>query len=140
MRRYSRPSLTMENLRERSPSFPSARPQLVDLNRCQIKIAPRLTYFFSLASPIYVPALQARTFKDPLLYSVSSALAFSRGIFKAKRARIPRARATTTARTIVSVFTATGPKAREIRKKKAERAPVEGYSTKRKRRRPFDKD
>lgn len=43
--RHNRPPSSMENLRECSPSFSSPSLQLVDLNRCQIKIAHRVTYF-----------------------------------------------------------------------------------------------
>lgn len=45
--RHNRPPSSMENLRECSPSFSSPSLQLVDLNRCQIKIAHRVTYFFA---------------------------------------------------------------------------------------------
>lgn len=43
--RHNWPPSSMENLRECSPSFSSPSLQLVDLNRCQIKIAHRVTYF-----------------------------------------------------------------------------------------------
>lgn len=42
---HNQPPSSMENLREYSPSFSSPSLQLVDLNRCQIKIAHCVTYF-----------------------------------------------------------------------------------------------
>lgn len=131
----------MENLRERSPCFSSARPRLVDLNRCQIKIASRLTYFFSLVSPIYVPALQPDTFSKILYFIPFPLLLLSLAEFlkQSKRGFHARGELRQLANDSPGIYRHRT-KGKRNRKKKAERALLEGYSTKRKRRRLFDKD